>query len=176
MAIEQRSQTMAAFVLNDGKAARRLLENIEKVDAVDGNVEIIDAAIVDRSKRGRIVVHQTRDKGALKGGAKGAGIGVVVGAIVLGPAGAVLGGAAGGILNGVRNRLHDVGIDDKFMRELGTSLPEGGAALFVLVRQVTPDKVIPRISEYGGKIIQSSLSTESEQRLQEALSATGATA
>jgi uncharacterized membrane protein len=59
------------------------------------------------------------------------------------------------------------------MRELGHSLPEGGAALFVLVRQVTPDKVIPRISEYGGKVLQTSLSNESEQRLQEALDATG---
>jgi uncharacterized membrane protein len=39
------------------------------------------------------------------------------------------------------------------------------------VRQVTPDKVIPRISEYGGKILQTSLSNESEQRLQEALDA-----
>jgi uncharacterized membrane protein len=57
------------------------------------------------------------------------------------------------------------------MKELGQSLPEGGAALFVLVRQVTPDKVIPRISQYGGKILQSSLSNESEQRLQEALGA-----
>jgi uncharacterized membrane protein len=43
----------------------------------------------------------------------------------------------------------------------------------VLVRQVTPDKVIPRISQYGGKVLQTSLSNESEQRLQEALDATG---
>jgi uncharacterized membrane protein len=44
--------------------------------------------------------------------------------------------------------------------------------LIVLVRKVTPDKVIPRISGYGGRVIQSSLSTESEEKLQEALSAT----
>ena len=36
---------------------------------------------------------------------------------------------------------------------------------------MTPDKVIPRISEYGGKVLQTSLSNESEQRLQEALDA-----
>lgn len=45
------------------------------------------------------------------------------------------------------------------------------AALFALVRQVTPDKVLPRISQYGGKVLQSSLSNDSEQRLQEALNA-----
>ena len=132
MAIEDRGQTLAAFTVSDGKAARRLLENIQKVDAVDGNVEILDAAVVDRSKRGRIVVHQTHDKGALKGGAKGVGIGVIVGAIVLGPAGAVVGGAAGGVLNGIRNRIHDSGIDDKFMREVSKEIEKGRSALFVL--------------------------------------------
>jgi uncharacterized membrane protein len=64
-----------------------------------------------------------------------------------------------------------LGIDDGLMKELGESLPDGGTALFVLVRRVTPDKVIPRISEYGGKVMQSSLSEETEQRLQEALDA-----
>jgi predicted flap endonuclease-1-like 5' DNA nuclease len=131
MAIEDRGQTLAAFTVNDGKAARRLLENLQKVDEVDGNVELLDAAVVDRSKRGRIVVHQTHDKGGLKGGAKGAGIGVIVGAIVLGPAGAVVGGAAGGVLNGIRNRIHDSGIDDKFMREVSKEIENGKSALFV---------------------------------------------
>jgi len=132
MAIEDRGQTLAAFTVSDGKAARRLLENLQKVDAVDGNVELLDAAVVDRSKRGRIVVHQTHDKGALKGGAKGVGVGVIVGAIVLGPAGAVVGGAAGGVLNGIRNRIHDSGIDDKFMREVSKEIEKGRSALFVL--------------------------------------------
>ena len=131
MAIEDRGQTLAAFTVNDDKSARRLLESLQKVDEVDGNVEIIDAAVVDRSKRGRIVVHQTHDKGGLKGGAKGAGIGVIVGAIVLGPAGAVVGGAAGGVLNGIRNRIHDSGIDDKFMREVSKEIEKGRSALFV---------------------------------------------
>jgi uncharacterized membrane protein len=44
----------------------------------------------------------------------------------------------------------------------------------VLVLKVTLDKVNPRISGYGGRVIQSSLSTEAEQKLQEALSATAA--
>ena len=132
MAIEDRGQTLAAFTVSDGKSARRLLENLQKVDAVDGNVELLDAAVVDRSKRGRIVVHQTHDKGALKGGAKGVGVGVIVGAIVLGPAGAVVGGAAGGVLNGIRNRIHDSGIDDKFMREVSKEIEKGRSALFVL--------------------------------------------
>lgn len=62
------------------------------------------------------------------------------------------------------------------MKELGQNLPEGGAAFFVLVRRATPDKAVPRITGYGGRVIQSSLSTEAEEKLQVALSATGAPA
>jgi uncharacterized membrane protein len=48
----------------------------------------------------------------------------------------------------------------------------GGAA--GAVTDLGVDKVLPRISQYGGRVIQSSLSTEAEQKLQEALSATPA--
>jgi predicted flap endonuclease-1-like 5' DNA nuclease/uncharacterized membrane protein len=131
VAVEQRTETLAAFVLDSGDAARRFLETIERVDAVDNNVQIVDAAVVDRTKRGRIKVHQTRDKGALKGSVKGGTIGVIVGALVLGPAGAVVGGAAFAALNGLRNKLHDTGIDDKFMKDIATEIEKGKSALFV---------------------------------------------
>ena len=39
----------------------------------------------------------------------------------------------------------------------------------VLVRQSTPDKVLPRISQFGGEVIQSSLDDETEAQLQAAL-------
>jgi uncharacterized membrane protein len=45
----------------------------------------------------------------------------------------------------------------------------GGAAVFVLVTQSTPDKVLPRISQYGGEVVHSSLSQHAEETLQEAL-------
>ena len=56
---------------------------------------------------------------------------MVVGTILLGPAGAVVGGAAGGILAGLHNRFHDIGVDDKFMREVGKHIDRGMSILFV---------------------------------------------
>ena len=128
---EEYGQTLAAFVLDTGKQSRRLLKRIQEIDEVDPNVKIVDAAIADRT-RFRVKVHQTADLGGAKGAARGAGLGVIVGAIVLGPAGAVVGGAAGGVLNGLRNRLHDIGIDDKFMRQVTKELDKGKSALFIL--------------------------------------------
>src|SRR5688572_4290614 len=107
MVVEQAEQTLAAFLLDDGSRAKGLLASIEQIDAIDTNVQIVDAAVVDRTKRGRIKVHQTTDRGALKSGARAGTIGVVVGAIVLGPAGAVVGGAAGSALGALRGRIHD---------------------------------------------------------------------
>jgi uncharacterized membrane protein len=60
-------------------------------------------------------------------------------------------------------------VDDKFMKELGSKLTPGTAALIVLVRSSTPDKVVPRIAQYGGHVIQSSLSDDAEASLETAL-------
>ena len=50
----------------------------------------------------------------------------------------------------------------------------GIAGVFVLVREATADKVVPEISKFGGHVIQSSLSDEQEEQLQEALDKRGA--
>ena len=129
---EQVPETLAVFVLDSGAAAKRLLEAVEKIDEVNDNVQIVDAAIAERTKRrGAVKVHQTRDRGALKGGVRGTAIGVVVGAIIAGPAGAVVAGAAGGLLNSLRNKFHDIGVDDKFMKQVTREIEKGKSALFV---------------------------------------------
>lgn len=43
----------------------------------------------------------------------------------------------------------------------------GSAALFLLVDQSPPDKVIPQVSQYGGHIIQTSLSQDKERHLRD---------
>ena len=84
---------------------------------------------------------------------------------LLGMAMGAAAGAAGGALS-------DYGIDDKFMKELGTELDPGGAAVLFLVRKVSIDKVLPKI-KIEGKVIQTSLDNENEQQLTEALAAAG---
>jgi predicted flap endonuclease-1-like 5' DNA nuclease/uncharacterized membrane protein len=128
---DEYGQTLAVFVLDDGKKSRRLLGRLQEIDEVDPNVKIVDAAIADRTRLGRVKVHQTIDRGGAKGAARGSALGVIVGALLLGPAGAVVGGAAFGVLNGLRNRFHDIGIDDKFMRRVSKEVDKGKSALFV---------------------------------------------
>ena len=128
---DEKPTTLAVFMVDHGKNARHLLEALEKVDAIDANVQIVDAAIVDHTRLGRVKIHQTSDRGPAKGGFHGGAIGVVVGAIVLGPAGAVAAGAAGALLGSLVSRFHDVGINDKFMKDVSKEIAKGKNALFV---------------------------------------------
>jgi uncharacterized membrane protein len=78
-------------------------------------------------------------------------------------------GAATGAAAGAAT---DAGVDDKFMKELGTQLEPGSAAVIALVRAMTVDKVLENI-RVPGHIIQTSLDNEAEERLSEALAAAG---
>ncbi len=132
MSKEQPEQTLAVFILDNDGAAKAFLKVVQKIDEADKNVKIVDAAIADRTKRGKVKIHQTEDTGALKGGLRGGAIGVVVGTILLGPAGPVVGGAVGGMLAGLHNRFRDIGISDSFMKRTAAEVEKGKSALFVL--------------------------------------------
>jgi uncharacterized membrane protein len=71
-------------------------------------------------------------------------------------------GAASGALAG---KLTDTGVNDSFMRELGAKLQPGTAALIALGSTEARDKLVERISPYGGEILQTSLDEEDEERL-----------
>lgn len=130
-----------------------------------------DAVIVEHRANGKMKLHQPSLAGL--GAASGALWGGLIGLIFFMP---LLGMAVGAASGAATGALSDYGIDNDMMKQLGEKLPEGGAAVFVLVREATADKVVPEISKYGGHVIQSSLSTEQETALQEALDNRGATA
>jgi uncharacterized membrane protein len=82
-----------------------------------------------------------------------------------------MGAAVGAAAGAVSGALSDVGIDDNFMKDLSQTLEPGHSALFILVRKATPDKVLEELKGYGGKVLQTSLTHEKEEKLQAALSA-----
>ena len=131
----------------------------EKVIVLD------DMVIASKNEKGKVKLHQALSTTGA-GAAGGALWGGLIGLIFLAP---LLGMAVGAASGGMAGALTDAGVDDEFMKELGSHLEGGKAALIVLVRQSTPDKVLPRISEYGGEVIQSSLSNEREEELRAAL-------
>jgi uncharacterized membrane protein len=129
------------------------------------SIELEDAVVVTRDKGGKVKLHQSSKLG-VAGAAGGALWGGLIGLLFLAP---VLGMAVGAAAGGATGALADVGVDDRFMKDLGSKLVPDSAALIVLVHRSTPDKVLPEISQFGGEVIQSSLSDDAEAQLQAAL-------
>jgi uncharacterized membrane protein len=129
-------------------------------------IELEDAAVVIRKQDGKVKVKQVASlagAGALGGAFWGMLIGLLFWAPWLGLAiGAVTGAVAGG--------LTDIGVDDKFIKEVGETIEPGHSALFLLVRKATGDKVIEQVKDYNPTVLQTSLSEEQEAKLREAFS------
>jgi uncharacterized membrane protein len=75
-------------------------------------------------------------------------------------------GAASGALGG---KLTDLGIDDKFMKDVAKTLHSGNAALFLLIRKMTVDKVMAELAGTSGTILRSSFDETKEEALKAAL-------
>jgi uncharacterized membrane protein len=135
-------------------------------------VDVEDAVVAVRKPDGKVKLSQSihlAEMGAMQGGF----IGLLIGILFFSP---LLGWAAGAATGAISGALSDIGIDDNFMKELAKSLKPGSSALFVLVRKVTPDKVLEEIKGSGGTVIKTSLTHEEEKKLQEALNAVKAEA
>ena len=160
---------LIAIAYPDEATAQEVLATLGRLQT-EHSIELEDAVIVTHSEGGKVKLHQTAKLGAA-GAAGGALWGGLIGLIFLAP---LIGMAVGAAAGGAAGALTDVGVDDKFMKELGTKLEPGGAALILLVHRSTPDKVLPEVSQFGGEVIQSSLDDETEAALQHALSARSA--
>jgi uncharacterized membrane protein len=136
-------------------------------------IDLEDACIVVRDQSGKVRLKQAINlvgAGAASGGAWGAMWGTLIGLLFLNPLAGLLTGAAFGAGAGaLSGALSDYGIDDEFIRSLGSTIQPGSSALFVLVRRVTVDKVLPELSQFEGTVLRTSLSNEQEERLRQAL-------
>jgi uncharacterized membrane protein len=130
-------------------------------------INLSDAAIVVRRQDGKVKVKQAVSlvgAGALGGAFWGMLIGLLFWAPWLGLAI----GAASGALGGA---LADVGVDDKFIKEVGGTIEPGHSALFLLVESWTEDKVMDEIKGFDAEVLQTSLSKEDEEQLKAAFGA-----
>jgi uncharacterized membrane protein len=80
-------------------------------------------------------------------------------------AGLAIGAATGAIAG----KLTDVGIDDKFIKEVGNQIKPGTSALFLYVVQATTDRVTERLKQYEPTVVRTSLSHDAEEQLRAAM-------
>ena len=147
----------------EAEQVRRELVDIQREQLI----ALEDAVVVEHNSEGQVHLRQAINLTAA--GALGGGFwGTLVGLLFLNP---LLGAAVGAGVGAASGSLSDIGINDGFMRELGETLPSGSAALCLLVREATPDRVIERLRAHAphAKLLRTNLSHTDEDQLRELL-------
>jgi uncharacterized membrane protein len=126
-------------------------------------IEMEDVVIVTKNDKGKVKLHQATNLTAA-GAMTGTFWGMLIGMIFLNP---LLGAAVGAGAGALSGAATDLGINDQFMKDLAEHFKPGCAAIFVLVKKSTPDKVLERLGEFKGKgkVLQTSLTKDEEEGL-----------
>ncbi len=127
-------------------------------------IELEDLVVVVHHQNGKTEIKQAANLAGM-GALSGAFWGLLIGLIFFMP---VFGLAIGAIAGALAGKLSDYGIDDKFIKEVAENVQPGNSAVFLLIKKMTPDKVIDAIREYHGTVIRTSLSEEEEAKLRDA--------
>ncbi len=128
-------------------------------------IEMEDVVVVTKDDGGKVKLHQATNLTAA-GAVGGSFWGMLIGMIFLNP---LIGAAAGAGAGALSGKFTDIGINDKFMKELSATFMPGTSALFVLVKKSTPDKVLDALKNYKGKVLKTSLTVDKEDALRAVL-------
>ena len=145
--------------MEEAEQVRRELIDIQREQLI----AIDDAVVLDHDSEGKVHLRQAINLTAA--GAVGGGFwGSLVGLLFLNP---LLGAAVGAGLGAVSGSLADLGINDDFLQEVGDTLTPGSAALCLLVRESTPDRVVERLRAHAphARLLRTNLSHTDEDRL-----------
>jgi uncharacterized membrane protein len=147
--------------VDDARDALRHVRSIERA----GRIRLEDTAIVERRDDGSTEVANevsgTTETAAIAGALLG---GLVTFLFPL--AGITIGAGIGAAIGSAL----DTGVDQGFVDEVKETLRPGRSALFLVIKQGDADAVMAALRPYRGEVLQTTLSTEAEEALRDALS------
>ncbi len=153
----------AVYVDEDG--ARTILDGLKRMDLA-GTISFADAAIVTKNADGKLNIHQTRETTTGKGARRGALVAGVVGLFF--PPSLIVSVLAGGLIGGAWGKLRDTGIKTGAMKDLGSSLEPGNAAVLVLADPGYQASIIDTMEAYPSKFIRHIFSSKETAQIEEA--------
>ena len=147
------------------------LRVMDRIDSAteSGELTVDDVAMVYKSDKGKVKIHQTSDATAGKGAGKGAGLGLLVGIFAAPLVPAVAVGAGIGALVG---KARDRGISDDLIKQAGDAIQSFGAVVFVLADQANTQAISNLIDEAaasGAKVEHQVLPEDAQNLLREQL-------
>ncbi|MCE0761512.1 DUF1269 domain-containing protein [Pseudonocardia kujensis] len=155
--------TLTVWKFDDPGGARRALDLVERLQKQE-LLTLDDAAVVtwpeDRKKPKTEQLHSMTGAGALGGSFWG----LLFGLLFFVP---LLGLAVGAAMGALAGSMSDVGIDDRFIKEVREKVTPGTSALFLMTSRVVQDKVLDEFRGTQAELISTNLSKEQEQKLRE---------
>ncbi|MCR8725735.1 DUF1269 domain-containing protein [Frigidibacter sp. ROC022] len=130
-------------------------------------VDVADAVVATADEKGRVKLNQMVNLWTV-GGTGGAFWGLLAGMLFFHPLVGLAVGAGAGALAGA---MSDYGLNDDFMKQVAEVLAPGQAALFIMTRETTTERVIEQLGRKGGHIIRTNLDHSQEDRLKRAFNA-----
>jgi uncharacterized membrane protein len=162
------SDLIAVAFDNEFKAERVRLDLLQMQH--EHLVDLEEAAALVHKMDGKIKLHHVTHftiPAALGGGF----VGCLVGLMVINPALALFGLVTGAGLGAVIGSLKEVGIEEEFMEDLGAHLKPGTSALFIVAKKAKPEDILKELKRFGGKVLQTSLKHDDEDKLRAAFDA-----
>jgi uncharacterized membrane protein len=158
--------TLVAIGYPDQGTAEQARQTVQELEA-DLIIQADQVASISRDLEGKYHVHTEHGGASAGAGAWWGGFwGLLFGLLFFIPfAGLALGAGMGALFG----HFGEKGIDKAFQQQVRDYLKPGTSALFLVIEQVTPDKAIAALQQYGGTVIRTSLSDEDTKRLQEAI-------
>jgi len=161
--------TLVAIGYPDQGTAEQARQTVQELQA-DLIIQADQVASISRDLEGKYHVHTSHGGASAGAGAWWGGFwGLLFGLLFFIPFAGLAIGAGMGALFG---HFGEKGIDKAFQQQVRDYLKPGTSALFLVVEQVTPDKAIAALQQYGGTVIRTSLSDEDTKKLQEAIQPT----
>jgi uncharacterized membrane protein len=162
--------TLVAIGYPEQGTAEQALDTVHHLEG-ELVIQAQQVAAISRDPEGKLHVHSSEAVTTGGGAAMGGFWGFMFGLLFFVPfAGLALGAGMGALFG----HFGEKGVDKAFQQQVRDYLKPGTSALFMVIDQVTPDKAIAALQQYGGTVIRTSLSDEDTKKLQDALAPTAA--
>jgi uncharacterized membrane protein len=158
--------TLVAIAYPDQGTAEEARQTVQQLES-DLIIQADQVAAIARDREGKYHVHTSHGGASAGAGAWWGGFwGLLFGLLFFIPIAGLAFGAGMGALFG---HFGEKGIDKAFQEQVRDYVQPGTSALFMVIEQMTEDKAVAALQQYGGTVIRTSLSEEDTKKLQDAL-------
>jgi uncharacterized membrane protein len=155
---------LIVVTFDDPEEAGKVLKSLRSVQK-EGYLSLDDSAVVVKDEDGKVHVKNEMDRGVKIGALGGGALGLLIGSVFFPIAGLVIGALAGGLVG----KSVDLGVDQKFVKEVSKDIQPGSSALFFIVRDAEPDVAVAALRPYKGTVRHTTFPPEAEEELRRIL-------